>query len=199
MEKIFYSAFDFFSYAIPGCFVLLACWLLHPDYAQLSDYLYEIGKLGVIHGIFILLISLVIGFAVNPIGRALYRSLGFKLFNHSFTNLPGLSISEKYTLIRQFSPENFKYVEIWNMMGTMAHNLAFAALLIVANSLIKAFWIHPANMGFWLLIAFAALVLLFLFLARAVKYFVWAADDINAAIRKLHLEERAEGMKHTGG
>jgi hypothetical protein len=137
MEKIFHSAFDFFSYAIPGCCIIFAFFILDTRYCSAEDYLTMAGKLQVGSGILILVIGYIVGFAVNPIGRYLYKTLGFKLFKHEFEDIEGLSISDKYVLLRDLSPNNFKYVESWNMWCAMSHNLAIAAALVFINSILK--------------------------------------------------------------
>ncbi len=197
MEKVFHSAFDFFSYAIPGCCIIFAFFILDARYCSAEDYLTMVGKLQTGAGILLLVIGYIVGFAVNPVGRYLYKSLGFKLFKHDFDDLEGLSISDKYVLVRDLSPTNFKYIESWNMWCAMSHNLAIAAALIAAFSILKIAFADTYNTGFWLGLSVSFVVLFFLFLERAVKFSVWAASDINSSIHKLHLQARAAKLVET--
>jgi hypothetical protein len=139
-------------------------------------------------------IGYIVGFAVSPIGRFLYKSLGFKLFKHDFEDIVGLSISEKYVLLRELSPNNFKYIETWNMWCTMSHNLAIASALVVVNSILKIIATTTNNNTFWIVFTISFAILFFLFVQRAVKFSVWAAGDINSSINKLHLQTRADKL-----
>jgi len=195
MNKIVYSTFDFFSYAIPGCCLLFACFLLDSRYATASDFLALGESLGLGSFLIILVVGYVLGFAVNPLGRWLYKTLGFRLFRHSFEDVKGLSISDKYVLIRELTPANFKYVETWNVFCAMAHNLAIATLIVFVNTLVKITFFTPPNPGFWIAVAVLSVFLFLLFLQRAVVFSVWAASDINSSIRTLHLLEQAAAKK----
>jgi hypothetical protein len=197
MDKIFHSTFDFFSYAIPGCCIVFSFFILDPKYYSAEDYLTMVGKLQVGSGVFLLIVGYIVGFAVTPIGRFLYKSLGFKLFDESFKDVKDLSISDKYVLLRELSPNNFKYVETWNMWCTMSHNLAISALLFVLNSMIKIAFYETNNVLFWAILALSFLLLFFLFLYRAVRFSVWAATDINSSITQLHLKARADKLLET--
>jgi len=192
MNKIVYSTFDFFSYAIPGCCILFAFFVLDSRYNTAADFL-DLGNSFTLGGfILILVIGYTLGFAINPIGRWLYKTLGFRLFKMSFRDVKGLSISDKYVLVRELTPANFKYIETWNVFCAMAHNLAIAALVVLINALIRVLVFTPQNLNFWIGIAAASLLLFFLFLQRAVVFSIWAASDINSSIRKLYLRKQAQ-------
>ena len=119
------------------------------------------------------------------------------MFDEKFDDVKGLSISDKYVLLRELSPNNFKYIEAWNMWCAMSHNLAIAAALVFINSMVKAVFFQTGNGAFWLLFGLSFLILFFLFLQRAVKFYVWGASDINSSIAKLHLEARANQLLET--
>lgn len=195
MDKIFHSTFDFFTHALPGFCVLSAFFILDTNLNYPEDFLGYAGKMNIGSGVFMLVASYITGFAINPLGRALYRSLGFRLFKSQphAANESGLFISNKFILIREFSPNNFRYVETWHMFSAMAHNLAIASLLMVLFSIGKIAFCDPPNASFWCASAALLSGFFFLFLHRAVKFNLWATDDLNAAIRALQLEDRAAG------
>lgn len=193
MDKIFHSTFDFFTHALPGFCALSAFFILDTNLNYAEDFLVYAGRMNIGSGVFMLIASYITGFAVNPLGRALYRSLGFRLFKslpHA-ANDTGLFISNKFILIREFSPNNFRYVETWHMFCAMSHNLAVASLLMVCFSLAKIAFCDPPNALFWWAAVLVTGGFFFIFLHRAVKFNLWAADDLNAAIKALRLEERA--------
>ncbi|MBK8920476.1 MAG: hypothetical protein IPM81_03065 [Saprospirales bacterium] len=191
MDKIFHSTFDFFSHAIPGFCVLSSFFILDPTLQDAQQFLKLASQMNIGSGVFVLVLSYLTGFAINPIGRKIYKRLGFLLFENKFHKDYKLFISDKFILIREFSPNNFKYVETWNMFCAMAHNLAVASLFVLCITLIKINWQHPGNIEFWRTVAGLSLVFFILFLHRAVKFYKWAGDDLNAALWTLQLEERA--------
>ena len=191
MDKFFYSAFDFFSYAIPGCCIIFSFFILDSKYICAEDYILMAGRLQIGSAIFIVIIGYVLGFAITPIGRYLYRTLGFRLFDGHFKDIEGLTISDKYVLLREFSQNNFKYVESWNVWCIMAHNLALASAFIAINSMLKAVFFQTNNIVFWAAMAITFVILFFLFIHRAVRFAVWAANDINSSIKMLHLQNRS--------
>ncbi len=192
MDKLFNSTFDFLSYALPGSLLLSSALVLNPQISDLSE-LIEFAAQIPLHGMIIILIfSYTLGFALYPIGRGLYRSLGFRLWKQKIPNDVPLFIADKYALLRELAPANFKYVENWNIYCAMGHNLALAAAGFALFSLIKVLWQQPENIGYWLLLASLSLFLFFCFLNRAVVFSNWAAIDINAAITRLNLLEKAQ-------
>jgi hypothetical protein len=191
MNKFLSSSFDFFTYALPGSFLVAAFFILDPSQRSLGDYLVLSAGFNVGKGVLLLVLGYSVGFAVTPLGRALYRRVGFPLFRHRLPEQNDLTVSQKYVLLREYAPNNFRYVETWNFMCGMAHNFCLAALLVASFAGFKVLFLKPAEPGFWTLIAALSLVLTPLFLYQAVKFSLWAADDINNAIDLLKLRERA--------
>ncbi len=194
MDKFFHSTFDFFLYFFPGACIVSAFLLLDRNFDTLRGFLNITEGDKLVSAIILLLLGYIIGFAIYPIGRKIYKSWGFKLWPKKIHNDVDLSISDKYILIRELSPNNFKYVETWNIFCSMAHNLAVACMVVFVIVIIKVIFIYPGNLLFWIFFCAGMILLFFLFLHRAVVFSIWAADDLNAAIRKLNLLERAEKL-----
>lgn len=190
MQKLSFSAFDFFSYAFPGVCILGTMFLLDPSIHSASDILAKADEIGIGGGILLTIVGYLTGFAISPLGRWLYKSLGFRIWYHGFENVEGLSVSEKYTLLREYTQENFKYVETWNVLCAMSHNLAFASLLAFVSGIIRMIAfpgigapIAPVTVGL-------SFLLFWLFLHRAVVFYRWAAIDINSAVKILKLADK---------
>jgi len=189
MKELVQYAFDFFGYVIPGLFVIFSiCIIAIPldSFEQVIELTsnFEIGMTTVL-----IVVAYVIGFCIYPIGRMLYKTLGFKLFGNRIVNnskKSGLSVPAKYALLRHYSPINFKYVESWNIYCAMSHNLMVACLVYSLVAIIRAF--EGINVVFWIGTAVFSLLLFLILTHRAVTYFHWAADDINATISSLNLE-----------
>ncbi len=190
MDKIFHSTFDFFSYAIPGFYIIVSCFILNSELETVQHFLNYTSKINVATGSFLLILAYIIGFAIYPIGRFLYKKLGFALWRKPIQNDIPLFISDKYVLVRQFSEANFKYIETWNMFCALSHNLVVACLLAFLFTLIRLFVISPANIGFWLFFMLIQISLTFIFLHRAVTFSLWAAHDLNATISSLNLHKK---------
>ena len=190
LNNIFHSTFDFFSYAVPGTVIVIGIFFFSSNIDSAENFFQFINQFELASYIAFVLIGYVIGFAIHPLGRSLYKALGFRLWKSEIHHDIDLYISEKYSLIREFSPINFKYVETWNMYCAMSHNMAVAVLLIMLLSIVKIVFFGPVNIILWISVM-AALVLLFLlFLHRAVVFYFWAANDINATIKSLNLQEK---------
>jgi hypothetical protein len=190
MDKIFHSTFDFFAHAIPGSCLLAALFVLRTEIAAPAQLLDTANTLELGGGIFLLAVGYVIGFAIYPLGRALYKSLGFKLWKKKMHHDIPIFISEKYVLIREFSPANFKYVELWNMFCGMSHNLAIASLVLALCCFAKLALGDLAQAGPWWVLGLVAVGLTLIFTHRAVVFAIWAADDLNATIKKLDLGDQ---------
>ena len=192
IDKIFHSTFDFFSHALPGFFMAFAFFILNEDVNTPKEFFELVGSLNFESIIVLFALGFVLGFAFFPLGRFLYKTLGLKIWKKDIGKNVDLLISEKYVMIRELSPINFKYVEIWNMYCAMSHNLAFACILVSLFSLVKIIILSPPNLGFWIGVIVLNVVLFFLFLHRAVVYSNWAAVDLNATIDKLNLQDQAK-------
>lgn len=189
MQKLSFSAFDFFSYAFPGVCILFSFFILDPSLDNAGSILAKADGFGLGAAILLTVVGYLTGFAVSPIGRWLYKTIGFRLWDHSFENVEGFRVSEKYALLRQYSQENFKYVETWNVLCAMSHNLAIACIIAIVNMILRLLFLGQ-DIGFWILLIILSSMLFFLFLHRAVVFSRWAAVDINAAIRVLKLGEK---------
>ena len=192
MDKFFHSTFDFFTHAIPGLLILAFLFLLDPGLKTAHDLLEITGKITAGSGALLLIVSYIIGFAIHPLGRFLYKNVGFFFWRRKILNNVDLFISDKYVLLREYSPANFKYVETWNMYCAMAHNLAVASIIMLLVTLGKIIFQHPSFLAAWIGLAIFALIGVFIFLHRAVVFSIWAAHDINASVKSLNLVERGK-------
>lgn len=183
MEKLFHSTFDFFCHALPGTIIVLSPLFLGYELNSSKDFLTMANQIQIGSAILIIALGYIIGFAIYPIGRFLYKSLGFLIWKRKIHEDIDQFISDKYVTIREFSPSNFKYVETWNMFCAMAHNLAVASLLIFLMVVLKIILFRPNGLGIWIGVTAALIILFFIFLHRAVVFSIWAANDINATIK----------------
>lgn len=189
MKELIQFTFDFFAHVIPGSILLFSLALLHPELQSIESFVALTKTINPVIGTIIIVAAYIAGFAVNPFGRYLCSKLGFKLWKKKVENDVAMFISDKYILVRQYSPANFKYVEIWNTYCAMSHNLAVAFLLLLVVSSIKLL-VFNAAAGIWFPAFLVSLFLFFALLHRAVLFSLWAARDLNAAITCLDLAKK---------
>lgn len=198
MDKFFSSTFDFFAHALPGMFMVFSFFILDPNLNTAHDFFTRMEAYGLHTIVFFLVVGYAAGFAVYPLGRFFYRETSKKLWKTGvytrYESNPAF-ISDKFVLVRELSPANFKYIEAWHMFSSMSHGLGTALLVTFINAMIKIRWMQPPNPDFWFVVAIATLAMFFLLVHRAVVFDRWAADDLNAAIRVLNLEKRVQNLQ----
>lgn len=187
MDKFFNSTFDALTNVVPGSCIIAILFSFDEGIQSLDNLIDKLNTINLGSAAFLIFVSYVIGFALTPIGKFLYTRLGTKIWPLITTqDSSDLSITEKFVLVREFSPSNFKYIEAWNMFCNLAHSLAVGALFMIIGCLYRIFWMgsHPKLFG---VIGVVALVFFFVFLHRAIVFRSWALNDLNASVDKLAL------------
>jgi len=120
MEKFFKSTFDAITNVLPGAFILfVAGFFLFDDPKNLVNYGKELN-FGI--GALLVFVAYIVGFIILPIGQFIFIKIGLKLFPVRLTDQHiDLTISEKFSLVREFSPANFAYIETWNMFSSLSY------------------------------------------------------------------------------
>jgi hypothetical protein len=103
-----------------------------------------------------------------------------------------MSVSERFVLVREFSPNNFRHIESWHVYSLMSHNMALVNILIFAFSGARLVFFENRFPGWWWAVMGSALLLTILFLYNAVKFNIWSANELNATVDGLQLKSRAE-------
>ena len=191
MKELVQRAFDFFGYVIPGLFIIFSLSILAVPINDIDTVISLTKKFDIGLGTVMVIVAYVIGFCVYPVGRFLYKTIGFKLFGNRIlddSNQTNLSVPTKYALLREHSPMNFKYVESWNIYCAMSHNLMVASLFFSVVSIIKM--ASGADKLLWFGALVTGIIIFLILTHRAVTYFHWAAYDINATISSLKLKEK---------
>lgn len=216
MDRILNSAFDFFAYALPGFCILASFFLLDKSLEYGADFLVYAGRLHVGSGVVLLAVSYIIGFAITPLGRLFYKktqkswiirfldrifmgNLSVHLENEIYeTDRDGKSkemfISNKFVLVRELAPNNFRYIESWHVYSMMSQNMVIAGFVALPLIFHKIICHDPSNPGFWKITAGVVIILIILSMYNAVKFSTWSINDHNAALTKLHLVERAQKL-----
>lgn len=193
MEKIKFSVFDIFAYLIPGGFALFAAIVcVDPSIVQLVDLLRPFQGIDLSLGLVAIVVAYVVGFAVDSPASWLYYSIGCRIFGRPYKMMENeLSNSQKRALVRQFSPENFSYVQLWKTIKTMSHNLSMSFLILAISFAVRSIQVPVSHRIEWIILAAIMLLLSAVFLHRAHVFDTWSYNDLSNAVQTLHLERRS--------
>jgi len=190
MDKFFNSTFDALTNVIPGAFIF--CVLLFSNAKNIDDIALLTQEFSLIAGGIGLLISYVAGFIITPVGKYIFLKIGLKIFPVHYADLSteDLAISEKFALVREYSPSNFRYIETWNMFSTLSYSLSVGFALLAVIAIYRAFFLEAdaIQMAITVVISLSFFLVL---LKRASVFKKWAADDMNACIKILNLVARS--------
>lgn len=185
MENVKYSLFDLFSFTIPGALTFISYLILLSPYSvcacpnEVINVLFKDANIYL--AFFYILMSYVIGYITSSMSSVLWW-INDKLYYKQVKYKSTLRTSEKYSLVREFSKENFKYIELWNVLAKMASNLSLTILLIFI-----LFFIKIDCFKWWYLIL-GILISISVFL-QARNYKIWAQIDLDNTVSILKLEE----------
>lgn len=202
MKDLIKFAFDIFSHILPGSIVIILIFISSKDVVSLDSIL-QLTKEIELGNYLMIVLAFVIGFAITPIGRFFYKNVCFNFWKLKIKDNNSSFISDKYSIIREHSPLNFEYVERWNMYCTMSHNLAIVSIILLIVSVVKLFNWDNIDGFLWICTTIGSIILILIFHYNAVKFSIWAADDINSTISTLKLSEKkisqAKGTKNKVG
>jgi len=193
MEKIKFSVFDIFAYVIPGAVALLASIILtDPSIKRLVDLSKPFQNMDLGVGIAVIVAAYVIGFAIDSPGSWLYYSIGCKVFGPPYKPAKnGLSNSQKRALVRQFSPENYSYAQLWKVTKTMSHNLSLSTFILAVVSTVQAFRVPTPGRTEWIVLSVVTFLLSVILLHRAHVFDTWHYNDLSNTVQALYLEKKA--------
>ncbi|MEP0132102.1 MAG: hypothetical protein ABJJ25_03690 [Eudoraea sp.] len=210
MNDLVKLTYDVFGHVIPGMIIFFSLYLFYapPD---LMPWLDTKAAIVADKGSVIIIISYIIGFAINPFGKYVYQNLGKKLWpkkekekkkkkeKHNLDmkvkyNVE-MGVSDNFILIREKSPKNFEYIERWFTYCAMAHNLAIGSLVLALVSVFQIITIiiewkdFYCYLNIWLPILLFSIFLFFVLLNRAVIFSIWGTDDLYATVSRCLQEE----------
>jgi len=184
VENLKLGLFDFFSYLIPGGIVEFGVLILFSGiHSQVTsnDSPYYV--------VLLFIVAYVIGFSINLIGGILLKYIGLKIWPMpKISNKSGMRRSEKYVLVREYSPNNLKYIESWNVLKGMASNLALSTIFIFGIGIFKCFD-NSSSFGFWIFISCLSFFIACSSLRQSVKFMTWSEIDLENSVNCLNLKK----------
>jgi hypothetical protein len=176
MEKLRYSLFDLFAYALPGTLVITSLYVIALNNDDISFYsaLQSIWEGATIYkAIFFILLSYVSGFLMSVISNYLL-ALKEKIIPPFKPGKKPTGNSRKFVVIREHCKENFKYIEQWNVLKNFAATLSLTVLIISILFHVTYEWFSPFYLG-------CGIISFVLLLHQASIYHVWALIDLDNA------------------
>lgn len=181
MDNIKLGLFDIFVYILPGSIVLLSLTLIDSPNPNFVTDIFESSKEFSLFQVTILLsVSYLLGFINQFLSYEIFKVLS-KLWK---TRLDGKEpsigkLEDKVVLIRHFSPENFKTLNMWLVLRGMCYSIFVANTLLFLTVLVISIRFETISNQKLLLfvIGFSA----FAFLRRSITFHEWIHGTINHA------------------
>lgn len=185
MENIKYGLFDLIVYTLPGSFFLVGIIFIKPinfsDPTSIINSSFYNDNFSAFQIIVFILFSHIIGFVINTIANYVFKLLIIikNLFKKRKTSESKTTVykSEKYTIVRQYSAENYKYIELWNVMKNFSISISFIILMLTIFYSVKfaLFGIIPIATG---------IIVSFILLIKAFEFHDWVLRDLENAYQK---------------
>ena len=130
MDSIKFSLFDLFSYALPGMLSVIALFIaILPADKEILFILEYSQELKIGTGILFVFVSYVVGFAIDSPASLYFYYPAVSLFKKK-KNITASYAAEYRILAMHYSPENYKFIQLWKLLKTMSHNLSFVFILM---------------------------------------------------------------------
>lgn len=188
MEYLKERTFEIFRYILPGLLAMTSILCLDPSIIHPYDLL---AKLKTFAGTDVLLatvIAFVIGLVLDEGNLVLINILKLNKFKVSYTPKNNLTTAEKYSLIRKYSIENFKYVEYWYIMKGMCQNIGLVFVSFLFLCILKLF--QTTNTMPWLLCILCCIVSIIGLYKRGIDYARFARQELDSTIDILRLIDK---------
>lgn len=189
MEKVKIGLFDALGFILPGTILLMSILIaLTPDLNTIEDIrkvklTFDWANLSI--G---LIIAYVTGYATHNFGYYLHSRVGLKLWKLPDDIKSDVSGSEMNVLLREKSPNNMEYLEKWNALRAMSHNLSFSFIFLSIVCFIKAIMNYKCFLLQWLVFGLILLALAYQLLRRAYYYHIWFYRDRKNAFKMVTKE-----------
>jgi hypothetical protein len=182
MDNFKIGIFDLFSSFIPGIPISILFGFILGEKSFDMYYLFEYLKLlNLNQFLFLFVICYCIGFSIQYVSYEVFKYFAEKkIWKKRIGGFP-ISIGKRgdeITLIRHYSPENFKVLNTFLAFRTMCYNMFFSLLVffigILTISIIK--W-EINSKTLWVLIF--SFIFSFLFFRRAISFHEWLQKIIT--------------------
>jgi hypothetical protein len=188
MEYLKERTFEIFRYILPGLLAMASILCLDSNIIHPYDLLTKLKAFAGADVLLATVIAFVIGLVLDEANLVLINILKINRFKVSYNPKNNLTTAEKYSLIRKYSLENFKYVEYWYIMKGMCQNIGLVFVSFLFISIFKLF--QSANTIPWLLCIFCCIVSIIGLYKRGIDYARFARQELDSTIDILGLIDK---------
>lgn len=192
MEKIKIGLFDLFAYAIPGSIVIAIAYIFcNASNGDLNISLPKIfsDSIKFVPAVMLIIGSYIIGFFTNILGtytlKYIIMKAIYRMYPKKYKYLAACGYEDysyKSCIVRELSPENFRYIEQINVLKKMTSNLG---LITFIGSLLISIKINNfCYFGIGIIISI-------IFFADSIKSYHRTLIDLDNTIKIFKLEENA--------
>ncbi len=184
MEKAKYSAFDLFGYALPGIFLILVCFVLFNEKIErLSDITEAVSRFNLNQAILLLIFGYIIGFTFYRLGVSLRRLFEKRFWKdrdrYSYLDIPQ---TERLILVRENTPENYRYIQTWFLISGMSANLALGSVALMITAIVKLIQFGGNFAIEWSGMIILGLLMSYFLIEKSNVYAKWASRELNQSI-----------------
>jgi hypothetical protein len=189
MEKIRIDFFDILGYLVPGSVLLIILWIAADSQVksiwQIYNSVHNVDKKSIFIGLFL---SYILGFTLHILGSYLY-SLYFNkiVIKKRTTNGINLTVSEKWTIIREFGEKHIILLERWYALRAFSQNLSAISMISICICFYKWWEFRYYE---WLVFLVVFIIAMIVFMVRACIFNNVLKEDMDATITKLKLDSK---------
>jgi hypothetical protein len=197
MNNLKFGIFDIFTYLLPGgviaLFFLVGVDKNYVEPLTIKPFI-EILVFDTNTAILAIIGAYLVGIVCQYFGSLMFHAIRIYILKQEKPTFLGLSGAEFHVLLREFSPRNFAYVELYLALRGMSHNLAFAFGIGGITLFIK--YLNCDN-GSWIIASLLSFLFAFVFFSRAKMFHAWYYEDGIAAVKTLKLQEKNQDSNHS--
>lgn len=191
MENFKFNIFDIFAAFLPGIPIIILLFFFNSNQDfSLNILTSHLETLNVYPALFYTIFCYTIGFLLQYPSYEIFKITSIKFWPKRMRIYP-ISIGKRgkeITLIRHFSPENFKILNTFFALRAMCYNCFFSLILFSIGIIVLMFQ-HISFEFHNLLSLLFSLLLSFLFLRRAVSFHEWIQNIITECKPLIKLEK----------
>lgn len=182
MEYLKDRTFELFRYTLPGVFIIIVSLLFDKNVTfptEIVDiYFSKISTGGTIG---LLALGFVVGFVMDEIsGKIIGLVVKNTKIEKDYTSNSNLTTPEKYVLIREVSPVNYKMVENLNVYRGMFKNLVLGLIVLGIVSIIKISYTNYKIL--WGVILLISIMSIYSLILKYKKFTGWVLQDVDSII-----------------
>ncbi|MEL6672833.1 MAG: hypothetical protein AAFR61_11600 [Bacteroidota bacterium] len=188
MEYLKDRTYEVFRYTLPGIFFIGVLALTDSSIWGTDDIFRKLPKEDwLLSSLLIIFAGFVVGIVIDQLAGFATQRIWKNRYQADYASESKLSESQKYALIREKSPANYRQIENSNAQKGMCENLAFGCTALFFVSLYKIFVVQGM---FWVFMVMFSVIATLTLIMKARKFKTWTAQDIDATVDMIQQAEK---------